>query len=153
MEFVLFLNDFDFHRIFQELKNIEAQIDVCCAVLTFSIKVVVVDGKTRVYNIDTKSMIWRTSEDTKVNEIVESSVRNFLAYSVSLLKKENLKLVNKIIVTKEGKKFFSKLEEGFFGKISSWVAKLQDNDVKFDIDLGGIHFANGKPILFALNKI
>jgi hypothetical protein len=34
--------------------------------------------------------------------------------------------------------------ENKLGKISSWVAKLVDRNVKFDEDLGGIHFANGK---------
>mmetsp|Transcript_25358 Transcript_25358/g.27710 ORF Transcript_25358/g.27710 Transcript_25358/m.27710 type:complete len:108 (-) Transcript_25358:1222-1545(-) len=96
-------------------------------------------------------MIWRTSDDTKVNELTESVVRNFLSYSISKLKFENPNIVNKYLVTKEDMKFFMELEKGFFGKISSWVAKLVDNDVKFDEDLGGIHFANGRYDLLSGN--
>jgi hypothetical protein len=116
MEFVQLLNSFDVHRIFQAGVNIEVKIDICCAVLIHSIKVVIVDDKKHVYNIDTKSMIWRTSEDTKVNEFTESAVRNFLSYSTAKLKLENPKAIDKFLVTKEDIKFFMELEKGFFGK-------------------------------------
>jgi hypothetical protein len=75
---------------------------------------VVVDAKKHVYNIDTKYMIWRTSEDTKVNEFTQSAVRKFLSYSISKLKLENPKAIDKFLVTKEDIKFFMELEKGLF---------------------------------------
>jgi ABC-type transport system involved in cytochrome c biogenesis ATPase subunit len=145
MEFELLLTGHDIHRLFQT-QSIESRIEICCGVLTSSVKVVVVNGTRKAYNLDNASMMWRCSEDdTTLNELIGSVVRNFLSASIAYLKHINPKALEKYMVTKEDLKFFAKIEtEGFFGNISSWVSKLVVSHIRFDEDFGGIHFLNGR---------
>lgn len=149
MEFVQLLNYNHFFTLFKARSD-EARVDLCVSVLLSSVKIVFTENSHQVYNIETKTMLWRKQE-VSLNDYLQSLIATFLSFSVKALLNDNPPhRVDALMFEENDEKFFQSLEKGaMFGSMALWKTKLTCTNLKFDEDLTGIHFNNGR---FDLNS-